>query len=101
MVCTNMASVGLTILLQSVLLDEHVRLGGAPGSGNAGVKGMTFIFSALAGGECIDDAALLRAGRTPSVLGQEVRAPSTLGTFLRSFTWGHARQLDADSCRAC
>ena len=79
------------------LLDEHVRLGGAPGSGNAGVKGMTFIFSALAGGECIDDAALLRAGSTQAVLGQEVRAPSTLGTFLRSFTWGHALQLDAVS----
>jgi len=54
--------------------------GGAPGSGNADVKGMTLIFSVLAGGECIDDAALLRADRTPAVLGQDVRAPSTLGT---------------------
>ncbi|MHB1345812.1 MAG: IS1380 family transposase [Thermoleophilia bacterium] len=79
------------------LLDEHVRLGGAPGAGNVGVKGMTLIFSALAGGDCIDDAALLRAGSTEAVLGQGVRAPSTLGTFLRSFTWGHALQLDAVS----
>jgi hypothetical protein len=81
------------------LIDEHVDLGGAPGSGNAGEKGMTLIFSALAGGDCIDDAALLRAGATETVLGMQVRAPSTLGTFLRAFTWGHALQLDAVSRR--
>ncbi len=79
------------------LLDQHVRLSGRPGSGHAGLKGMTLIFSALAGGDCIDDAGLLRAGSTAAVLGYEVRAPSTLGTFLRSFTWGHALQLDAVS----
>jgi len=61
---------------------------------------MTLVFSALAGGESIEDAGLLRAGATPSVLGQEVRASSTLGTFLRAFTWGHALQLDAVSRRA-
>lgn len=81
------------------LIDEHVRLGGAPGAGNAGIKGMTLIFSALAGGDCIDDAALLRSGSTQAVLGQEVRAPSTLGTYLRAFTWGNALQLDAVSRR--
>ena len=48
----------------------------------------------LAGGECIDDADALRAGRTSSVLGCMVKGPSTLGTFLRSFQWGHVRQLD-------
>ena len=48
----------------------------------------------LAGGDCIDDADELRAGRTGQVLGCVVKAPSTLGTFLRSFRWGHARQLD-------
>lgn len=79
------------------LLDAHVRLSGRAGSGNAGAKGMTLIFSALAGGDCIDDAALLRAGATEAVLGLAVRAPSTLGTFLRAFTWGHALQLDAVS----
>jgi hypothetical protein len=36
----------------------------------------------------------LRAGSTGQVLGHRVAAPSTLGTFLRSFTWGSARQLD-------
>ena len=36
----------------------------------------------------------MRAGGTASVLGCAVKAPSTLGTFLRSFRWGHVRQLD-------
>lgn len=76
------------------LIDEHVRLGDAPGRAHAGDKAMTLIHSALAGGEWIEDAAALRAGRTEAVLGHELRAPSTLGTFLRSFTWGHVRQLD-------
>ena len=55
---------------------------------------LTQVASALAGGDCIDDADALRAGRTSSVLGYMVKAPSTLGTFLRSFRWGHVRQLD-------
>ena len=50
--------------------------------------------SALAGGDCIDDADVLRSGGTAGVLGCVVKAPSTLGTFLRSFRWGHVRQLD-------
>ena len=50
--------------------------------------------SALAGGDCIDDADALRSGGTARVLGCVVKAPSTLGTFLRSFRWGHVRQLD-------
>jgi hypothetical protein len=79
------------------LFEEHVDLGDALGAGNVGVKAMTLIFSALAGGDSIEDANLLRAGATQAVLGQEVRAPSTLGTFLRAFTWGHALQLDAVS----
>jgi hypothetical protein len=48
----------------------------------------------LAGGDCTDDADLLRCGQTSSVLGHRVMAPSTLGTFLRAFTFGHVRQLD-------
>lgn len=76
------------------LFDEHVRLGATPGHAHAGHKAMTLIHSALAGGECIDDADALRAGGTEAVLGHQLRAPSTLGTFLRSFTWGHVRQLD-------
>ena len=76
------------------LVDRHVDLGDAPGRPNAGDKLLTLVASALAGGDCIDDADALRAGSTYSVLGCVVKAPSTLGTFLRSFRWGHVRQLD-------
>ena len=76
------------------LVDRHLDLGRAPGGANTGDKIMTLVASALAGGDCIDDADGLRAGRTARVLGCVVKAPSTLGTFLRSFRWGHARQLD-------
>ena len=76
------------------LADSCVDLGDAPGRANAGDKLLTLVASALAGGECIDDAAALRAGGTASVLGCTVKAPSTLGVFLRSFSWGHVRQLD-------
>ena len=76
------------------LVDSHVGLGDVPGRANAGDKLLTLVASALAGGGCIDDADALRAGRTSSVLGCMVKAPSTLGTFLRSFRWGHVRQLD-------
>ena len=76
------------------LVDRHLDLGYAPGRANAGDKMLTLVASALAGGDCIDDADALRAGRTSSVLGCMVKAPSTLGTFLRSFRWGHVRQLD-------
>ena len=69
-------------------------LGGAPGRANRGDKLLTLVASALAGGDCIDDADALRAGGTAGVLGCAVKAPSTLGTFLRSFRWGHVRQLD-------
>ena len=76
------------------LADHHVDLGDAPGRANSGDKLLTLVASALAGGDCIDDADALRAGGTAQVLGGAVKAPSTLGTFLRSFQWGHVRQLD-------
>ena len=75
-------------------VDHHVDLGDAPGRANAGDKLLTLVASALAGGDCIDDADALRAGRTGVAIGCVVKAPSTLGTFLRSFRWGHVRQLD-------
>ena len=55
---------------------------------------LTLVTSALAGGDCIDDADALRSGATAAAIGCVVKAPSTLGTFLRSFRWGHVRQLD-------
>ena len=66
----------------------------APGRANPGDKMLTLVASALAGGDCIDDADVLRTGGTAQTLGCVVKAPSTLGTFLRSFRWGHVRQLD-------
>ena len=74
------------------LVDEHVSLSGE-GSGNGGAKALTVIGSALAGGDCIDDVDVLRAGATPQLFDQ-VRAPSTVGTWLRLFIWASVRQLD-------
>ena len=76
------------------LVDRHLDLGDAPGRANPGDKISTLVASALAGGDCIDDADALRTGRTASALGCVVKAPSTLRAFLRSFRWGHVRQLD-------
>ena len=76
------------------LVHNHLDLGRAPGRANTGDKMMTLVASALAGGDCIDDADVLRTGGTARALGGPVKAPSTLGTFLRSFRWGHVRQLD-------
>ena len=81
------------------LVDEVIDLGDAPGHAHPGDKLATLVASALAGGDCIDDADALRAGGTATVLGHPVKAPSTLGTFLRSFRWGHVRGLDEVSRR--
>ena len=76
------------------LVQQRLNLGDAPGRANTGDKLMTLVASALAGIDCIDDADALRTGGTACTLGGTVKAPSTLGTFLRSFRWGHVRQLD-------
>jgi hypothetical protein len=59
-----------------------------------GPRVATLVHSIVAGGDCIDDADVLRSGSTASVLDHRVMAPSTLGTFLRRFSFGHVRQLD-------
>jgi DDE family transposase len=74
--------------------DELVDLGDRPGAAHPGRKILTLVHSLLAGGDCIDDVEMLRAGATGSVLGHRVMAASTVGTFLRAFTFGHVRQLD-------
>ena len=61
------------------LVDHHLDLGGAPGRANTGDKMLTLVASALAGGDCIDDADALRAGGTVGVLGCVVKAPSHPG----------------------
>jgi hypothetical protein len=77
-----------------VVVDQLVDLGARPGHHRPGRKVLTLVHALVAGGDCIDDADVLRAGSTAEVLGHRVMAPSTLGTFLRSFTFGHLRQLD-------
>ena len=62
-------------------------------SPNAAVKTASVVGGMLAGADCIDDLDLLRHGGMGRVF-DGVRAPSTLGTFLRSFTHGHVQQLD-------
>jgi len=65
-----------------------------PGTGNAGRKVMALVYAMALGADCIDDCDVLRAGRCRRLLGGWLPAPSTLGTFLRAFTFGHVRQLD-------
>jgi hypothetical protein len=66
---------------------------GGPTGVNADIKITCLVAGMAAGADSIDDMDLLREGATPELF-TEVRAPSTLGSFLRSFTWGNARQLD-------
>jgi hypothetical protein len=74
---------------ESVWLDPR-----APGACLPGRKVMSLVHGMLAGADSIDDMDVLRAGSTGLILGHRVMAPSTLGTFLRAFTFGHVRQLD-------
>lgn len=76
------------------LANEMVRLGDVPGHAAPGRKILTLVHAMAAGAECIDDCDVLRAGSTERILGHQVMAPSTLGTFLRGFSFGHVRQLD-------
>jgi hypothetical protein len=77
------------------LVNESVWLGyRTPGAALPGRKVMTLVHGMLAGADSIDDMNVLRAGSTELILGHQVMAPSTLGTVLRAFTFGHVRQLD-------
>jgi hypothetical protein len=92
--------VPVTALMENVdvagLVDERVRMGGAVNGGgaNAGAKVVSLLAGMVAGADSIDDMDRLRLGGTGRVFSQ-VRAPSTLGTFLRSFTHGHVKALHA------
>ena len=77
------------------LINTTVRLDGRVGGASPGRKVLTLMNTMLAGGSHIDHADMLRAGATESVVSHRVMAPSTLGTFLRSFSFGHVRQLEA------
>jgi hypothetical protein len=78
----------------SELLAEHLSVS----SPNAPLKVTSLLAGMLAGADCVDDMDLLRHGAMDRLF-EGVRAPSTLGTFLRAFTFGHVRQLDAVAAR--
>ena len=76
------------------LINDTVRLVDRVGGALPGRKVLTLVAAILVGASHIDHADRLRAGATRRVLPFRVMAPSTLGTFLRAFTFGHVRQLD-------
>lgn len=86
---TLMTRLGLEQVVNAMVL-----LAGRVGGSRPGRKVCSLVATILAGGTHIDHADVLRAGATRRVLPFRVMAPSTLGTFLRSFTFGHVRQLD-------
>lgn len=79
------------------LVEQHVHLD-RPGGQNALLKVLSLVAGMVAGADSIDDMSLLRHGAMRRLF-RGVRAPSTLGTFLRAFTFGHVRQLDAVASR--
>jgi hypothetical protein len=86
------------------LIDATVRFSDRAGGFKPGRKVLTLVHAMIAGASHIGHADRLRSGATGRVLGHRVMAPSTLGTFLRAFSFGHVRQLDAviseSLCRA-
>lgn len=108
---TNLVSAaGLVPILQlaeqaglSELIDTHVALAStrvASGAVNPVGKLTSIIGGMLTGADSIDDVDMIRAGGTP-ILFDGVYAPSTLGIFLREFTFGHSLQLGRVSDRLC
>ena len=79
------------------LVDERVKLPGYFGA-NAGLKVTALVAGMLTGADSIDDMAVLRHGALRRLF-KGTYAPSTLGSFLRAFTFGHVRQLDAAASR--
>ena len=76
-------------------MNATVRLSGRMGGARPGRKVLTLVPAMVAGASHIDHVDVLRSGGAQRVLPSPVMAPSTLGTFLRSFSFGHARQLEA------
>lgn len=98
------ASAGLVPLVRlaercelAVLIRRHVNLKASTGANPAG-KAITLVAAMRAGAHCINDVDMLRTGGTHRLFGG-IYAPSTLGSFLRAFTHGHVRQLQAATRR--
>lgn len=83
------------------LVEDCVHLGIKGAASRAGRKVMALVYAMVLGADSIDDCDVLRSGRTGRLLGGWIPAPSTLGTFLRAFTFGHVRQLDLVVPRTC
>jgi hypothetical protein len=81
----------------TALAGAHLSVPGAAGVA-AGAKVSTLVAGMVAGADSVSDMDVLRHGAMPRLFGG-VRAPSTLGTFLRAFRFGHVRQLDAVAAR--
>jgi hypothetical protein len=81
----------------SVRADRHLTVPGGAGVA-AGAKVSALVSGMVAGADSIIDMDVLRHGGMPRLF-TGVRAPSTLGTFLRAFRFGHVRQLDAVAAR--
>jgi hypothetical protein len=77
------------------LVDERVTISSKSGGFSPGRKVLTLVHAMVAGATHIDHANVLRSGRSAEVLEHRVMAPSTLGTFLRGFSFGHVRQLES------
>ena len=89
LVATLVSKLGLESLCNS-----SIRLGARSGGFAPGRKILTLVHAMVAGASHIDHADMLRAGATAKVLPHRVMAPSTLGTFLRAFSFGHVRQFE-------
>ncbi len=76
------------------LISEGVNLTGRVGGANPASKSLTLIHAMVAGASHIDHIGMLIAGASSKLLPFRIVAPSTLQTYLRSFTFGHVRQLD-------
>lgn len=76
------------------LINATVRLIGRVGGSSPGAKVLTLVNTMISGGSHIDHTDVLRSGGTAQVVGHRVYAPSTVGSFLRAFSFGHVRQLE-------
>ena len=86
------------LCLEELVNDSVWLPSGTRGAALPGRKVMTLVHGMIAGSDSIDDMNVLRAGSAWAVLGHRLMAPSTLGTFLRVFSFGHVRHRSGAYC---